>query len=55
MTTTRQVVIDLMGEFLGKIITKPTWKQDDIVNEFYRAMYNISIDYLEDKEKQSGL
>lgn len=45
---------DLANAFLGKIIMsdKKSWTKDDIEKDFVNAMYRLSLDYLDEAEKE---
>lgn len=49
--TLRMAITDLMNYFLMRIMDKPLWKADDVEKEFFRAMYMITLDYLDDKKQ----
>ena len=52
-TTLKQGMLDLANCFLGRIncSDKKLWKQEEIVSEFYSAMFELTLLYLDDLEK----
>ena len=48
--TSRQAVLDLMNTFLKRIDEEETWKREEIVNEFYKAMYTLAVSYLSEEK-----
>jgi hypothetical protein len=53
--TVRQAVLDLMNDFLGRIIEKPVWKREAIEHEFFRSMYLLSISYLANEAEKKEM
>ena len=51
--TLRQAVCDLADQFLCEIVKKKMWREDEIVSEFQRAMYCLSLEYF-DRIDSSG-
>lgn len=45
--STKKVVLDLMNEFLCNIDKKEVWKREDVVEQYYHAMYMVACDYFE--------
>lgn len=49
--TLRAAMSDFTNYFLIRILDKTVWKAEEVEHEFFRAMYMITLDYLEDNEK----
>ena len=46
--TLRKAITDLAGTFLSRIAEEDHWKAEDIISEFYRATYQIALDYCDE-------
>ena len=44
--TIQEVIVDLRQEFLARIMGKPIWKREEIVNEYHDALYALTLIYL---------
>ena len=50
--TLKNVMLDFTEVFLGKIVLeKKMWRSEEIEHEFFRAMYVVTLDYLEENEQ----
>lgn len=53
--TLRQAMSDFTNFFLCKMLDQKVWKREDIEHEFFRAMYMIALDYLEEDESKKPI
>jgi len=53
--TLKQAMLDLMNVFLGKIVKKEIWKQQDIINAFHEAQYEIAMYYIANDEEKKEI
>ena len=51
---TSDLMRDLSGQFLNEIVKHKTWKSEDIVHEFHRAMYILAMEYFDEETTNAG-